>query len=163
MLITKREVRLKENAMAMAKDARTAFGEFLSRPQWDWYTTHTFKAEYVSPKQSDRAWYSWFNSVRLAAKAKGLTPSLYGDQAPFYFRVSEYQDRGTLHFHALIGNCGDIRRLTFKDFWELHGYARVEKYEVGKGANFYVGKYLTKSDDVGDIRFSHNLTKHLTK
>ncbi|GAI44165.1 unnamed protein product, partial [marine sediment metagenome] len=45
-------------------------------------------------------------------------------------------------------------------FWELQGFARVEKYEPGKGANFYVGKYLTK--DAGDIRFSHNLTKHLT-
>ena len=100
-----------------------------------------------------------FNSLRVAAKAKGLTPSLYGEQAPFYFRVAEYQDRGTLHFHALIGGVGDIRRLLFKDFWDLQGFARVERYEAGKGANFYVGKYLTKAD--GDIRFSHNLTHHL--
>ncbi|GAJ09187.1 unnamed protein product, partial [marine sediment metagenome] len=76
-------------------------------------------------------------------------------------RVVEYQDRGTLHFHSLIGNCGDIRRLSFKDFWELHGFARVEAYDSARGANFYVGKYLTK--EAGDIRFSHNLTQHLTK
>jgi hypothetical protein len=55
---------------------------------------------------------------------------------------------------------GGIRRLSFKDLWELHGFARVEAYEAGKGANFYVGKYLTKAE--GDIRFSHNLKSHLT-
>jgi hypothetical protein len=55
---------------------------------------------------------------------------------------------------------GDLRRLSFKDLWELHGFARVEAYEAGKGANFYVGKYLTKTE--GDMRFSHNLTPYLT-
>ncbi len=145
----------------LMRRARNELGAWLSLPEWDWYTTHTFKAECVSPKQADRAWYSWFNSLRVAAVAKGLTPCVYGEQAPFYFRVAEYQDRGTLHYHALIGAVGDIRRLDFKDFWELHGFARVEKYEAGKGANFYVGKYLTKAEGVGDIRFSHNLTRHL--
>ena len=138
-----------------------AFGEWLSRPQWDWFTTHTFKAEFVSPGQSDRAWYSWFNGLRVSAKALGYTSSLYGELAPFYFRVAEYQDRGTLHFHALIGGVGDIRRLLFKDMWELHGYARVLAYDPARGAAGYVAKYLTK--DGGDIRFSHNLTGHLTK
>ena len=144
----------------LMRRATGEFGEFLSRPEWSWYTTHTFKGDYVSPRQADKAWYTWFNSVRLAAKAKGYTPSAFGTDAPYYFRVTEFQDRGTLHFHSLIGNAGDIRRLLFKDFWELHGFARVEAYDPGKGANFYVGKYLTKAG--GDIRFSHNLSKHLT-
>ena len=144
------------NPQGLMRRSRKAFGEWLSLPEWDWYTTHTFKAEFVSPRQSDKAWYSWFNGLRVSAKAKGLTPSVYGPAAPFYFRVAEYQDRGTLHYHSLIGGVGDIRRLLFKDLWELNGFARVEAYEPGKGANFYVGKYLTK--EAGDIRFSHNLT-----
>ncbi|MBA7712599.1 hypothetical protein ES703_121581 [subsurface metagenome] len=53
-----------------------------------------------------------------------------------------------------------MRRLLFKDIWELNGYCRVLKYEPNRGANFYVGKYLTKGE--GDLRFSHNLTQHLT-
>ncbi len=144
----------------LVRRSRRAFGEWLSLPPWDWYTTHTFRAEYVSPGQSEKAWYSWFNGLRVSAKALGYTPSLYGSKAPFYCRVVEYQDRGTLHFHALIGGVGDIRRLLFKDLWELNGFARVERYDPQLGANYYVGKYLTK--DAGDIRFSHNLTKHLT-
>ena len=149
------------NPQGLMRRARNEFGAWLSVPQWDWYTTHTFKADYVSPRQSDQAWYSWFNGLRVSAKAKGYTPSLYGELAPFYFRVAEYQDRGTLHYHALIGGVGDIRRLLFKDMWELNGFARVEAYEADKGANYYVGKYLTK--EAGDIRFSHNLTQHLTQ
>ncbi len=145
------------NPQGQVRRAKRAFGEWLSLPEWGWYTTHTFKAQLVSPKQADKAWYAWFNGLRASAKAKGLTPSLYGEAAPFYFRVTELQNRGTLHFHSLIGGVGDIRRLLFKDMWELNGFARIMAYEPGKGANFYVGKYLTKAD--GDIRFSHNLTK----
>ncbi|GAI66629.1 unnamed protein product [marine sediment metagenome] len=148
------------NPQGLMRRSRRAFGEWLSIPGWDWYATQTFKADFVSPGEADRHWYSWFNSLRMAAKAKELTPSLYGEQAPFYFRVTEYQDRGTLHFHSLIGGVGDIRRLLFKDFWELHGYARVEAYDRSRGAAGYVAKYLNKAD--GDIRFSHNLTRHLT-
>lgn len=149
------------NPEGLMRRAKKEFGGWLSLPPWDWYTTHTFKAEYVSPKEADRYWYAWFNGARVSAKALGYTPSIYGATAPFYFRVAEYQDRGTLHFHSLIGGVGDIRRLLFKDLWELHGFARVEKYDPGRGANFYVGKYLTKA--AGDIRFSHNLEQHLTE
>jgi hypothetical protein len=133
----------------------------LSLPAWSWYTTHTFKANFVASKEADRYWYAWFNSLRMSAKAAGLTPSVYGLAAPFYFRVAEYQERGTLHFHALVGGVGDIRRLSFKDLWELHGFARVEKYDPALGAAHYVAKYLNKAD--GDIRFSHNLTPYLTQ
>lgn len=147
-------------SQALARNARSEFGDWLSLPGWDWYTTHTFKADFVSSKEADRHWYAWFNGLRVAAKAKSLTPSIYGEQAPFYFRVTEFQDRGTLHFHSLIGGVGDIRRLLFKDMWELSGFARVEAYDRTRGAAGYVAKYLNK--DNGDIRFSHNLTRHLT-
>lgn len=143
----------RDNARTLARRARSALGEFLSIPQWEWYTTHTFKAEYMSPKEGDRHYYAWMRSLEMACKARGLV-------RPFYFRVTEPQQRGVIHYHSLIGGVGDVRRLLFKDFWELHGYARVTKYEPGRGANFYVGKYLTKDD--GDIRFSHNFRKNLT-
>ncbi len=144
---------LEDNARVMARDARMAFGEFLSQPQWEWYVTQTFAGDFMSPKLGDKHYYAWLKSLELACKVKGMP-------RPFYFRVTELQQREVIHYHSLIGGVGDIRRLLFKDFWELHGFARVEAYEPGRGANFYVGKYLTK--DAGDIRFSHNLTRHLT-
>ncbi|GAH98510.1 unnamed protein product [marine sediment metagenome] len=143
-----------DHARRLTRQATDEFGAFLSRPQWDWFTTHTFKAEYVSPKEADRHYFAWMNSLCLAARTRGL-------DRPFWFRGTEYQDRGTLHFHSLIGGVGDIRRLLFKDFWELHGFARVEQYEADRGANYYVGKYLTKEQ--ADIRFSHNLKLELER
>ncbi|GAJ21975.1 unnamed protein product, partial [marine sediment metagenome] len=43
-----------DHARRLTRAATDEFGAFLSRPQWDWFTTHTFKAEYVSPKEGDR-------------------------------------------------------------------------------------------------------------
>jgi len=142
------------NPSGLTRRSRMALGAWLSSGQWEWFTSHTFRAEYVSPKEADRHWQAWLNSLCQACRLRGL-------ERPFYFRVTELQDRGTLHFHSLIGGVGDIRRLMFKDFWELNGFARVERYDSNLGACHYVGKYLTKTD--GDIRFSHNLTPHLTQ
>ncbi len=144
---------LEDNASSLARDASKAFGEFLSIPQWEWYTTHTFAGEFMSPKLGDKHYYAWMKSLELAANARGMP-------RPFYFRVTELQKREVIHYHSLIGGVGDIRRLLFKDFWELNGFARIEKYDPVRGAAGYVAKYLTKDD--GDIRFSHNLMKHLT-
>ncbi|GAI68762.1 unnamed protein product [marine sediment metagenome] len=145
---------LADHARILARDARNEFGEFLSRPEWEWYVTQTFAGDFMSPKLGDKHYYAWLKSLELACKARDMP-------RPFYFRVTELQQREVIHYHSLIGGVADIRRLLFKDFWELHGFARVEAYEPNRGANFYVGKYLTKTDS--DIRFSHNLTQHLTQ
>lgn len=141
------------NPEGLMRRAKSEFGAWLSRPEWDWYATHTFRAEYVSLKESDRHWQAWLNSLTLACRVRGY-------ERPFYVRVTEHQERGTIHFHSLLGGLGDIRRLLFKDFWELHGFARIEPYNRQLGGGFYLAKYLTKTDC--DIRFSHNLKHHLT-
>jgi len=138
---------------AMVRDSKAGFGEFLSGPAWDWYTTHTFKAQDMGRAEGDKHYFAWMNSLKLACRVRQLPP-------PFYCRVTEYQKRGTLHYHSLIGGVDGVRRMLFKNFWELHGFARVVKYQPGRGANFYVGKYLTKNDS--NIIFSHNIKKHLT-
>lgn len=138
----------------LMRRSRMALGAFLSSGQWEWFVSLTFRAEYVSPKEADRHWQAWLNSLCQSCKCRGL-------ERPFYFRVTELQNRGTLHYHSLIGGVGDIRRLLFKDIWELHGFGRVERYEPSLGACHYVGKYLTKTD--GDIRFSHNLKRQLAE
>jgi len=148
-----RQHELENSGRTLARDARMAFGEFLSRPEWQWYVTQTFKDDYVPPKLGDKHYYAWLNSLALTCRIQGLP-------RPFYFRTSELQQRGSLHYHSLIGGVGDTSRRLFNDFWSLNGFAKVEAYETGKGANFYVGKYLTKAES--DIRFSHNLTRHLT-
>ncbi|MBA7701318.1 hypothetical protein ES703_110053 [subsurface metagenome] len=135
-------------------EARDAFGEWISIPAWQWFVSLTFAKGNISKWEADQHWQAWLNSLVLTCKARG-------EPRPFYFRVSEFQKRGTVHYHVLIGGLGEIRRLLFKDLWEPFGFARILKYEPGKGANYYCGKYLSKTDC--EMRFSHNLKHHLTK
>lgn len=57
-------------------------------------------------------------------------------------RGTEFQRRGTIHFHALIGRVPrDIDRFKYMQIWfMLGGIARIFKYEEGKGAEFYMSK-----------------------
>ena len=132
----------------LASQAKTALGDWLGFVSWDWYVTHTF-AKDTGVMGADSCWQAWLNSLKLTARPSKIA----------YVRVTEYQKRGTPHFHSLIAGVDEIRRLTFKDLWELNGFARVEKYNHELGASHYIGKYLTK--EYTDIRFSHNL-KNLT-
>jgi hypothetical protein len=73
-------------------------------------------------------------------------------------RGSEFQNRGALHYHALLGLIPDrVRRLDYLDYWHnLAGFARIYPYEPGKGAEQYISKsaYAFKK---GEIDFSDTL------
>lgn len=152
MKLSERQFELRQNAREMAKLSQIAYGEMLGGIEWDWFTTLTFKADIVSERAGDRAWGFWWHNLVDDCLLKGM-------ERPYYIRGAEYQDRGTLHFHSLIGGVGDTRRLLYKDIWEQYGYARIYKYLVNRGANYYLGKYITKGQ--GDIRLSKNLQRQL--
>ncbi|GAI92837.1 unnamed protein product, partial [marine sediment metagenome] len=63
---------LADHARVMARDARMAFGAFLSGPQWEWYVTQTFAGDFMSPKLGDKHYYAWMRSLELACKARSL-------------------------------------------------------------------------------------------
>ncbi len=134
--------------------SRLELGNWLTEEySWDWYTTHTFADENISQGMANNAWQRWLNSLVLQCKAVGLP-------RPHYVRATEHQELRvgrTIHYHALVGGVGNIRRLLFKDLWCFDGFARVVKYNPSLGAGFYLGKYLVKSDS--DIRFSHNMKR----
>lgn len=139
---------MKVAEVELCQEANEAMGEWLSGFPWEWYTTHTFKKMDTGSKKADLAWYAWLNSLYLTL----------GKHHPVYVRTTEYQQRGTIHYHALLANLGATSRNLFKDLWGISGFGKVMKYDPNRGAGFYLGKYLTK--DVGEIRFSHNF-KHL--
>ena len=139
-----------KSKVELCRASHEAMGEWLSGFPWNWYTTHTFAKADTTPRQADQRWQSWLNTLNLQCKVLDLP-------RPAYARVTEYQQRGTIHYHALIAGVEPVRRLLFKDLWEVHGFARVEAYDHERRATFYLGKYLTKTD--GDIRLSWSLIK----
>ena len=122
-----------------------AWGEFLSQFEWDWFVTLTFR-EWVNSFRAHRL-FEYF--VRDLDKAAG--------QPIFWFRADEIGPHGgRLHLHALIGNVGHLRRMSWVDHWDrLAGFGRILPYSSKRGAAFYVAKYVTKQ--LSDWELSDNL------
>lgn len=151
---------IEAEGLSLRYKAREAYAQWLgaklSAFPWAWYVTLTFEQADIGLRRADGAWQAWLNSLKLMAKPEKL----------FYARVTERQARGTPHFHSLIGpGLKGIRRLLFKDLWELNGHARVEAYKPMLGAGFYLAKgacveYVSKQYEA-DIRLSHGLERWL--
>lgn len=112
-----------------------AWGEFLSRWAWDWFVTLTFR----EPVPSFRAYRLFRKFVRDVEKAAGLPIA--------WFLAFEYGPRGgRLHLHVLMLNVGHLHRLYWMDEWNRRaGYARILPFERGRGAAYYVAKYVAKA------------------
>lgn len=124
-----------------------AYGSLIDRYSWDWFATLTFREE-VHPEVAHKCFMRWTH---------GLNRNIFGVRywkrpadGVTWARGLEYQKRGVIHYHALIGRVpGDVRRLDYMDAWdELAGYARIEPYDATKGARFYLGKYVLKGGQV---------------
>ncbi len=91
-----------------------------------------------------------------------------------WIRALEWQRRGVLHFHSLIGNgAWKLLRIGVTDLWENdikykrsrngeNGKAWTEKYDPVKGAVGYLAKYITKSRQGEiDIHVPYDMKKRL--
>ncbi len=106
---------------------------------WSWYCHMTFRGD-PHPETASKVFDKWIHILNREIfgvrywkdKTKGVVTA----------RATEYQDRGAIHYHCLIGRIpGHIKRLKYMDLWnELAGYARIYKYEKDKGAEYYMSK-----------------------
>lgn len=121
----------KENEKVNIQDV---WSKFLNQFRWSWFVTLTFR-HIVSTKTANTKWNRWLREIKKETDKIG------------YFRVTEYQQRGALHYHALILGVEILRRLTYMDIWKdiAGGYARIFEYDPTKAARFYLcNKYITK-------------------
>jgi hypothetical protein len=111
-----------------------AWGLFLNKYSWDWFTTLTFR----DPVPSFRAHRFLKGFVEEIDKAAGLPI--------YFFRADEFGPRGgRLHMHLLVGNVAHLLRFTWMEKWAIRaGYARVLPFDRSRGAAFYCAKYVTK-------------------
>lgn len=105
----------------------------LGRAWFDWFVTLTFRHN-VSSERASAAWSTWARWVR---RKQGYRPE--------WFRVAERTLAGRIHFHALVGHCAAVRRLSALDFWrDLYGFGQVMPYDPELGARYYLSKYAVK-------------------
>lgn len=140
--------------------------ELLNRPgwRWSWFATLTYKRE-VKPEAAERDFNRWMrieNQKRFGRRYKARSRSLS------YARAIEYQKRGVVHYHALVGLAGQLSRFDAMKEWEnagalewfetppsggyelrpRTGFARIFEYDPTLGATHYVSKYVTKSGEI---------------
>jgi hypothetical protein len=120
---------------------------FLSRWPWDWFATMTFRGD-PHPERAEKAWRLWCSKVNRAlygprwhAKGRGVG----------WCRATELQQRGAIHFHALLvfPEPVALRRFAFMDEWNaLAGYARIEPPKRSDAVAAYCAKYVVKDGEI---------------
>jgi len=138
------------SAYKVLKDVQYAWREWLSSDnfQWNWYCTFTFQE--VNHEESAMKCFNTF-ILRLNKEIFGNKFQRHPEMGVYYCLAQEKQERGTIHYHVLIGNIPEyIRRLTFMDEWTAitQSIARIVPYEHGKGACKYLAKYITKEGEL---------------
>jgi hypothetical protein len=120
-----------------------AWAEFVHGAPWDWWVTLTF-AKAPHPEQAHKAYRLWIHEMnrRVFGINYWKKPHTKG---VWWTRATEYQTRGAVHYHALLGGTASLDRFEWMRRWEqLAGYARIFPYGMdGKtGAEYYLAKSM---------------------
>lgn len=135
-----------------------AWASYLSRFQWDWFVTLTFR-ESRHPEAADKLFRVWVNEINR---------SLYGKrwrqkgQGVYWVRCIEWQRRDVIHFHVLMSDTQDlnetVRRLSSMDRWrDLAGFSKIEKPKQQECVARYCAKYIIKG---GELDLSSTLRSY---
>lgn len=117
---------------------------------FEWYCTFTFR-ESIHPESADKAYRIWISLLNRAALGEN---NAQWQWRLFGVRALEWQKRGVLHYHSLIGGgVDDLHRVQWCKYWEeldrkRHGMARIYKFKVNGGAESYCSKYVTKGGNI---------------
>lgn len=142
------------SAVSLRTDSHAqAWREFIARFPMQWFCTFTF-TEDVHPERAVKLFRLFIR--RLNRSLYGSHFERKGQAGVFYVLGWEYQKRGVLHFHALLGDVEDLnaraRRLDFMDVWQGFGapagFARIEAIESQDAVRDYVTKYVTKGGQI---------------
>ena len=130
---------------SQAERVRDAWIELLSRWEWEWFATLTFR-EHTHPESAEKRFRMWVSE--LNRQVYGVRWSKRKASAT-WVRASEYQQRGVLHFHALLRGVGEARRLAAMDRWfVVAGIARVLPVRQQQAVRAYCSKYVVKGGEL---------------
>ncbi len=137
------------NDIAVADQSRIvcAWVDYLSQWEWDWFCTLTFRNE-VHPEAAAKRFAVFVSKINRAMFGPRWWKK--GDGAR-WVRALEYQRRGVIHYHALLGGVGlsEMRRFQWIHTWhELAGYARIEPPRDGRAVHRYCSKYVAKGGEI---------------
>ena len=138
---------------------------------WNWFGTFTFRdgkndgfgnKHQIHPEAAMKAMQKMIHI--LNRESFGVRYTKDKSKGVVWALATEYQNRGAIHFHGLIGCVPDrVRRMDYVDLWHgMAGIARIFKYENKKGAEQYLVKnsYAWKK---GEIDFGGPLASRCSR
>jgi hypothetical protein len=133
---------VRDHADLLARQAAIATGSYLAKYTWSHLGHSTFPGR-THPESADKAFRRWIRTLER------LETRFFPDLPAVWARGTEFQQRGTLHFHFLLGNLEGVPSFYAMKLWEkfTRGHARIESYDPRRGGAFYVAKG-------GDVDFS---------
>lgn len=150
---------------------REAWVGFLSAWRWDWFCSLTSR-DAIHAEQLDKRFRYWIYEAncelyphrvhkRIAHGLERRDLRLKRGEGIYWCRAAEYQKRGVLHYHVLVGGVGRLRRLSYMDLWnKLCGFAKVEVPRSDDLVARYVAKYCMKSSGLGEIDLGGTLARY---
>ena len=132
----------------MEREARDAWPELLTPYPWEWFATLTFR-DPIGAEQAWRQlqrWLSWINRA-----AYGRRWRRRGDDYGILWACAiEYQRRGVIHFHVLIGDTthleSRVSRCRAHDNW--YRFAGNVKIEIIYGDVPRLARYFSKDAEI---------------
>lgn len=119
--------------------------EWLARFEWQIWATLTFDSKIETGDT--------FTALRRFERFIKQMEKTFKTKLDYVCFVERFHSSDKCHLHVLIKGF-DLTPELYKDVWTLwfkrYGRATVEEYEQGKGAEYYLTKYVTK--DICDWR-----------
>jgi len=137
---------------------------------WHWYLSLTFQY-FVNTEYALRQFKRFIRLINEKVHGKRFRGNGKWDsrcKGVPWLNAIEWQRRGVLHFHALLG--GESNKLgtlgypsmsRYKDIWQYglkkkngiykfhpNGFAKIVEYDSSKGAKHYLSKYVTKGGEL---------------
>ncbi|HAJ57548.1 MAG TPA: hypothetical protein DCL35_07255 [Candidatus Omnitrophica bacterium] len=109
----------------------------------------TALGDWIAPHPWSHFVHLTFNGMVTPEGAKKLFERYVLEQGEevIFFRAIEWNRFGDVpHIHALIGNTKELKN------W-YHGIAKVEPYNAGLGARYYICKHITSEYVDWDLNF----------
>lgn len=150
---------------------QTAWVELASRYEpYDLFVGLSFK-ESIHPEEATKRYNRFIRKVNERLFGRNYRKR---GEGVVWVRALEWQRRGVLHFHSLIGNgAWKLLRIGVTDLWENdtkykrsrngeNGKAWTVKYDPELGAKGYLAKYITKARQGEiDIHVPYDMKKRL--
>lgn len=125
--------------------------EWIGGHEWDVWLTGTF--------QPDKSYKDTINTKRAFGRFINDLQVKYNKDVGYFMAVERFKDGQFTHVHAVLSCTGDLRYKQIGETWrERYGRESVERYEKGRGANYYVTKYISKELCDWDFKFIRSLT-----